>query len=115
MSLTSARLWRWVAGAAVLAVLGGFGVLLIPHYQRNVEFERALEGIVRQGTSVAVGDEVLRARVLDRAAALGLAVQAGQVRVRRTSGGLRIEVRYAAPVELSIYTVDLHFRASAGQ
>jgi len=104
--------WRWAAGTVVLGALLGFGVLLIPHYQRHAEFARALEGVVRQPE---LPEEILRARVLDQAARLGLGVQAGQVRVRRTEAGVRIEVRYAVPVDLSVYTVDLHFQATAGR
>jgi len=110
--MLQARWWRWAAGAAVLGALLGFGVLLVPHYRRNATFEQALEGIVRQGE---LPEEVLRTRVLDQAARLGLGVRAGQVRVRRTEAGVRIEVRYAIPVDLSVYTVDLHFRARAGR
>jgi len=112
--MLKAGFWRWVAGTVVLVALMGFGVLLIPHYRRNAEFERALEGVVRQQAGQELPADVVRARVLDRAAALGLAVRAGQVRVRRTESGVRIDVRYAVPVDLALYTVDLHFRARAG-
>ncbi|MBM3745187.1 MAG: hypothetical protein FJW34_05270 [Acidobacteria bacterium] len=107
--------WRWIAGAAVLAVLIGFGVLLMPHYRRHRAFERALEGMMREPAGLAAPDEVLRARVVNRAAGLGLRVEDGQVRVRRTAAGVRLEVRYTVPVDVAVYTVDLHFRAATGR
>jgi hypothetical protein len=58
---------------------------------------------------------VLQVRVVDRAARLGLAIRPEQVRLQRSGEGLRIEVRYAVPIDLPFYTVDLHFRASAGR
>ncbi len=108
-----ARWWRWAAGAAIAALMLGCGLLAIPHYRRNAEFERALERIVRRADSAEVAAEVLLSRVEDRTARLGLPVRAGQVHVRRTGRGVRLEVRYAVPVDLAVCTVDLHFRARA--
>ena len=76
-----------------------------------------LEGIVTSATAMmnmpGVAADLRQAKT--EAPRLGLGVQAGQVRVRRTEAGVRIEVRYAVPVDLSVYTVDLHFQATAGR
>jgi hypothetical protein len=96
-------------------VLAGFGVLLIPHYRRHRAFERALERVMIEPAGQAAPDGILRARVVNQAASLGLRVEDGQVRVRRTAAGVRLEVRYAVPVNLTLYTVDLHFRAATGR
>ncbi|MGB9606204.1 MAG: hypothetical protein ACPL88_10060, partial [Bryobacteraceae bacterium] len=59
--------------------------------------------------------EWIRARVVNRAAQLGLPVRSDQVRLDRSRGRLELEVPYVAPVDLGPYTVDLHFRPRAGQ
>lgn len=110
-----ARLWRVTAGAAVLLLLTAFGVLLIPHYLRNLEFQRALEGMAQQGVNRNTPDQVVQVRVVDQAARLGLAIRPEQVRLHRSGERLSIAVRYAVPIDLPFYTVDLHFRASAGR
>jgi len=113
--MAAARLWRVTAGAAILLLLAAFGVLLIPHYLRNMEFQRALERVAQDAENRNTPDEVWQVRVVDRAARLGLAIRPEQVRLRRSAEHLRIEVRYAVPIDLPFYTVDLHFRASAGR
>lgn len=111
----SREVWRWAAGGAIVGALAVFGVLLIPHYRQNAEFERALEGVVRQPAAQELPEEILQARVMNEGARLGLEVRGGHVRVRRTDSGVRVEVRYPVPVELGPYTVTLHFRARAGR
>ncbi len=113
--IPAVRLWRVTAGAAILLLLAAFGVLLIPHYLRNMEFRRSLEGMAQDAENRNTPDEVVQVRVVDRVARLGLAIRPEQVRLHRSGERLRIEVRYAVPIDLPFYTVDLHFRASAGR
>lgn len=107
--------WRWWAGGAVVALLAAFAALLAPLYYRSHQFQRELGHMVQRVDSLSLSEELLRIRVLDRAARLGLPVRAEQVRIQRADGHLRIEVRYRAPVELGWYAVELHFRAGAGR
>lgn len=106
-------IWRWAAGAVIVGALAGFGVVLLPHYRRSAEFERALERVVREAGPEAP-EGILRARARSEGARLGLEVRDGHVRVRRTSSGLRLEVRYPVRLELGPYTVTLHFHVRAG-
>ena len=106
--------WRWLAGAAIAAALAAFAVLLAPHYQRHGQFQRALERLAREAQAEALPEGVLRARVRNAGARLGLELREAHVRVRRTSSGVRLEVRYPVRVELGFYAVTLHFRARAG-
>ena len=52
--------------------------------------------------------------MLDRAHALSLPVTPGDVKIRRSQQGLRIDVRYVVRVAVPGYTVDLHFDPGAG-
>lgn len=106
---------RLAAGVLVLAGLGYLGAKMAPAYLRHLEFQRALEAVVRDADPERLPPEAVAAAVADRAARLGLPVRMGQVRLERAGAGLRVTVRYTVPVELTWYSVDLHFRATAGR
>jgi hypothetical protein len=107
---SSVRRWRVIAGVGVLVVLTIVIAVLIPPYFENMRFQRDLDDLVTQTDS----PEILRAQVLNRAAQLGLPVQAGNVKVSRSGNGLRVEIVYIIRVDLPLYTVDLHFHPAAG-
>ncbi len=106
--MSTARL-RVAAGIAILAALIFFAALLVPVYWRNHQFQQSLDSIIARGAS----DDAMRAAVVESAARLRLPVRAEQVRLVRFGGRLQLEVPYAVPVDLSLYTVDLHFRPKA--
>jgi len=58
--------------------------------------------------------EIVRARVLNQAASLGLPVHSDDVQVGVTQGTVKIDVLYIIHVDVAGYTVDLHFRPAAG-
>ncbi len=101
------------AGAAALLVLILFAVRLLPPYWRNLEFQGLLEETAQQAAGSGERDESVRVKVVNAAARLGLRVGFDQVRLKRAPGRLEIEVLYVVPVELPLYSVDLHFRPRA--
>ena len=105
--------WRIAAGVAVLLLLVFFAVRLLPAYLLNLEFQRALTEIVERPATRTTLDDMLRAEVVNRAARLGLPVRLEDVGVKRTDRRIEIEVLYVVPVELPLYSVDLHFRPRA--
>ncbi|MGA2436156.1 MAG: hypothetical protein ABSG25_12810 [Bryobacteraceae bacterium] len=109
-----ARAIRLVAGVAVLAALAAFAVSVVPAYRHNREFNGALERIAATEPRDPISDETVRSAVQDRAARLGLRVEPSEVELHRSPGHLRIAVRYKVPVDLALYSVDLHFRAGGG-
>jgi hypothetical protein len=108
-----ARHWRIAGGVAVLAALALFAVRLVPVYLKNFELQQFLEETAQRKATIETLDDLIRVQVVNEAARLGLPVRADQVRVRRTPGKIRIEVLYIVPVDLPLYTVDLHFRPAA--
>jgi type II secretory pathway component PulM len=108
-----AGLWRILAGSAILALLAAFAALVVPHYLRNERFQEALRQITLAAENRNTPPEILRARVAEQAARLGLRVGPDQVRVRLTQEHLEIQVRYAVTIDLPFYTADLHFHPSA--
>jgi hypothetical protein len=102
------------AAALILTGLAVAAVLMLPPYFQNLEFQRYLEQVVRQVDVAAYPPDLVRAQVLNKAAGMGLPVRGDQVSVERSGGGYRIRVLYIRRVDLLLYTVDLHFRSSAG-
>jgi hypothetical protein len=106
--------WRLASGAAVLAVLALMGARLIPIYIRNLELQRYVEEVTHRASAPTSPDDVLRTRVLDKAADLELPVKADNVQIQRSAENVRVDVRYVVRVDLPLYTVNLHFYPGAG-
>jgi hypothetical protein len=104
---------RVLAGVGVLAILAAVGVVLLPRYLDNFEFQKDLEQIVKDPANLRRSPDIVRVKVVESAARRGLPVTQDQVRVAPANGKTRIEVRYFVRVDIPVYTVDLHFRPSA--
>ena len=102
-----------VAGAVLLLLLIFVAARLLPAYLENLEFQRALEGIVQRGAGSNQPDDALRVEVVNAAARMGLPVGFDQVRVKRAARRLEIQALYVVPIRLPLYAVDLHFRPRA--
>jgi hypothetical protein len=105
--------WRIGAGLAVLLVMLVLATRLLPPYLRNLQFQNALPGVVQRAADSGGSDAAIVEGVLRQAARLGLRVEAGDVRMRRAQGRLQVEVFYRDPVDLPLFTVDLHFHPRA--
>jgi hypothetical protein len=103
-----------IAGVAVLLILVVLGVLLIPPYASNWRLQSYVNDLVDDPAIARLPAEAVRARVLNEAASLGLPVHGEDVRVAASQGALRIDVLYIVHVDVAGYTVDLHFRPTAG-
>ncbi|MDX1978899.1 MAG: hypothetical protein SFV51_01425 [Bryobacteraceae bacterium] len=107
--------WRLALGLAILAALAGFCLLLFQPYLQNWRFQTFLETVAFEEGRASQPEAVIQSDVVNQAARLGLPVTSSQVRVSRNAqGGVFLEVRYFVRVDLPLYTVDLHFRPSAG-
>ena len=106
--MTEQRL-RFGAGIALIAVLIGMGIMVVPPYVENMRFQSFLDDLVEHPQA----PEIMQAAAVNRAAQLGLPVKTGDVRVSRQGRGVRVEILYVVRVEFPLYTVDLHFHPSA--
>jgi hypothetical protein len=106
--------WRLAAGVLVLVGLIAFGVVLIPLYYRNYEFQGYVSAAAENAANRNKSDDVLREWLVEKADALQLPVKPGDVRIKRSAGSMRIDVRYVVRVDLPGYTVNLHFYPGAG-
>jgi hypothetical protein len=110
----TARAPRLIAGAAVLLIMIALGVVLIPPYATNWELQSYVNDLVEDASTSKRPAEVVRAQVVNKAAALGLPVSDDDVHVDISRGGLKIDVLYMVEVNVAGYAIDLHFRPAAG-
>ena len=82
---------------------------LAPVYVEDLRLRQYLREIVR----TAAPDDTVRGEVLGRARQLDLPVLPGEVDITHPGGKLRIEIKYAVQMHLTLYQVDLHFHPSA--
>ncbi|MBI4910238.1 MAG: hypothetical protein HY820_41855 [Acidobacteria bacterium] len=106
--------WRIAAGIAVLLALAGFCGLLAQPYLDNWKLQTFVENVVKNPAVSQGAPEVIAASVANRAAQLGVPLRIDQIRVMKSASGVYIEARYAVRVDMLFYTVNLHFRPSAG-
>jgi len=108
------RIPRMIAGIAVLVILAAIGIVLIPPYIENWKLQRYVNELVEDPGTAALQPEIIRAKIVSRAASLGLPVRDGDVQIARVQDAIRINVLYLVHVDVAGYTVDLHFRPTAG-
>ena len=106
--------WRLALGVLVLVALMAFGVVLIPLYYRNYEFQGYVTAAAENTANRNKSDDVLREWLLEKADTLKLPVKAGDVQIKRSPDSMRIDVRYVVRVDFPGYTVNLHFYPGAG-
>ncbi len=102
--------WRIAAGIAALLVMALLGARLLPAYWRNLAFQRSLQNVAQQALSSGASDDQTRINAINAAAVMGIPLRLNQIRLRRAPNRLEIEVIYAVPLEIPLYSVDLHFR-----
>ena len=103
-----------IAGAAVLAILLVFGIILLPPYSRYWRLQNYVTNLAENAGTAKQDDGAVRAQILTRAAALGLPVAPDNVHVAISQGAVKIDVLYKVQVNIAGYAVDLHFRPAAG-
>jgi hypothetical protein len=108
------RRLRMAAGVAVLLVLAVVAVFLVPPYVANWKLQRYVNELIDDPATASQPPEVVRSRVVSKAASLGLPLHAEDVQVRPSGRALRIDALYVVHVDVAGYSVDLHFRPAAG-
>jgi len=110
----TARAPRLIAGATVLLILIGLGIVLIPPYATNWKLQSYVNALADDASTPKRTEESVRAQVVTQAAALGLPVSGDNVHVAISQGTVKIDVLYMVQVNVVGYAVDLHFRPAAG-
>jgi hypothetical protein len=105
---------RLIAGAAVLLILLIVGVLLIPPYAANWRLQSYINDLADNPATAKNSADAVRSQVLNQAAGLGLPVHGDDIHVSVAQGAVNIGVLYIVHVDVAGYTIDLHFRPTAG-
>ncbi|MGH9630273.1 MAG: hypothetical protein ACRD7E_18315 [Bryobacteraceae bacterium] len=108
------RRLRVAAGVLVLCLLVLMAVLLTPPYVENWRLQQYIDALIQQPQTHTSPPDLVRVRVMQKAEELGIPLKSGSVSVTPREDRLAIEAKYPVRVDFLIYTVDLHFRASAG-
>jgi Domain of unknown function (DUF4845) len=110
----TARAPRLIAGAAVLLILIGLGVVLIPPYATNWKLQSYVNALADDASTSKRTEESVRAQVISEAMVLRLPVSGDDVHVAISQGTVKIDVLYIVQVNVLGYAIDLHFRPAAG-
>ena len=98
-------------GVMVAAIL--IGVLLIPAYWANYQFEDAIKTEALMSTNSTKTEDAIRDTVFKRAKDLDIPLTKDDIKVQRVgsmgNGSVSIEAPYTVPVNLPGYSMELHF------
>ena len=106
---------RQIVALVLLAIFIYIAAGLFPAFLSNLRLQRYVEALTQSGDISTRSPDLIRSQVLQRAAELGLPIQAPDVQVERTTHAARVSIRYVVPVHFPGYTVKLHFSPSAGR
>src|SRR2546427_151844 len=113
------RLWekgrgnvKLIFALAFLAAVAFVAIKVIPVYVNNYELTDDIHQLAVQATVDHSSAEGVQTKVLNYAKDLSLPIKREDVTVR-VGGEVRIDIDYRVPVDLKLYTFELHFTPSA--
>lgn len=104
-------LWRAIAGFGALGILVTLLVVAGLAYLDNYRLDGYMRTVAADPASGGAADDALRARILDRAAQLGLPVRSSDVKVTRDGGRLRIRIEKYG-LQTPVVRMDLRMPAA---
>ncbi len=99
-----------------LAFLGALifaGFKIIPVYINNYQLNDYVQSQTPFWLTQRASAETIRKNILSKAEELDLPVEEGDVTIEAGQNRVTISVDYRAPVDLKVYTVQLHFTDSS--
>jgi hypothetical protein len=97
----------------IVVALGYLGIKTIPVYVNNYQLGDYIRDLAVRATVERPPAERLQGDVVAKAQSLDLPVTAGNVKVTVTNEKVIIRVDYTVPIDLKLYTLNLHFTPSA--
>ena len=103
-------------GIFVIVVAIYLGVMLVPPYFNNYEFQDAIRNEATLDTYTSKSEGDIRIAVFKQAQDLDIPISEEQIQVQRSgmqgSGTIIIRAPYVVHIDLPGYPVDIHFDAS---
>jgi hypothetical protein len=93
----------------VLFFIGYASVKVIPLYINNYELQDYLDEQTPFWVTQRVSGDAVRDRILAKARELDLPISKDQVKVEANQAGVVVSIDYTIPVDLKVYTWNLHF------
>jgi len=107
---------KLVLGLLVLVAVVYFGILLVPPYFSNYEFQDFIQNEAVQATYTPKAEDAIRDTVLKKAQDLDIPLTKEQIKVVRigsqNTGSVSITANYTVHLSIPGYPTDLHFTAS---
>jgi hypothetical protein len=115
MRLTNSGAGRFKALLAIafLVIVVFVGFKTIPVYVNSYELDDYIRTQTPFWLTQRARPEVIQKNILDKAGELGLPVTADQVKVVAPGSIVTVTLDYTVPVDLLVYTLQLHFAPSA--
>jgi hypothetical protein len=89
------------------------GIKVIPVYVNAYELDDYIRTQTPYWLTQRVSSDAVRNSILAKARDLNLPISAEQVKVEATGGRVTVSLDYTVPVNLIVYTLQLHFAPSA--
>lgn len=85
----------------------------VPVYVHNYELQDYIRQLAVRATVERANPDTVRNDVMARAQELDLPLTRENVKVTQSGGKIMIEVDYTVPLDLKVYTWNIHFAPSA--
>jgi len=105
--------FKAILSLAFLAVVIFAGFKVIPVYVNDYQLQDYIQNQTPFWLTEHVSADVIRKSVLAEAEDLGLPVTAEEVTVDATANRVSVSIDYHVPVDLKVYTLQLHFTPSS--
>ena len=105
--------FKAILSLAFLAALVFACVKIIPVYVNNYQLQQYLQSQTPFWLAQHVPAEGIQKNVLAKAQDLGVSLAAEDVTVVANSNKVTVSIDYHVPVDLKVYTLQLHFTASS--
>ncbi len=88
-------------------------IKIIPVYVNNYQLQDYIQNETPFWLTQRASVDAIRRNVMQKAEDLGLPVAAEQVKVEATGNRVGVSIDYTVPVDLKVYTLQLHFTPSS--
>jgi len=102
-----------MAGIVLLAVAIYLGIVLVPIYYANFDFENDVKTTASRAGSHFFDDETITKEVMDLAKKDEIRIERENIHVERFAGQLHIIVRYSVPIDFVFFQHNLNFTVDA--
>lgn len=102
-----------IFAVAVLSAIAYVGIKTVPVFVHNYELQDHLRQVAIRATVERTSTEAVQNSIIDFARDLDLPVTRESVKITHSGTRIIIDLDYRVPIDLKVYTLELHFTPSA--